>query len=292
MIQPELGFLMLSSHLGKPDREILTVSQLRRLAQAMQKASRDGADRELSEEDLIQFGFDFLFAHRVIELLDSRDLLESYLVRGHSLDCIPLTWASPNYPAAVKQKLREEAPGCIWARGDLSLLEKPMISAVGSRKLMPSNARFAYELGKQAARSGFVLVSGNAVGADRAFQQGALDAGGSVIAVVADNLCGHPMQDRMLYLSEDDFDARFTNARAISRNRLIHTLGSLVFVAQCALHSGGTWSGTYRNLKNHWCPVYAYEDGSPALAELKFMGARGIVPSQTEMVLSEASKCI
>lgn len=274
MTGPELGFLMLASHLSDGSREILSVSQLRRLATAMRNAQGRGEDRPLEETDLIRCGFDLLFSQRILRLLQDEALLEDYLLKANESDCFPLTWASPNYPAEVRRHLRDEAPGCLWAKGDIGLLEQPKISVVGSRKPGIDNARFAYEVGRQAAMQGFVLVSGNAKGVDQMAQQGALDAGGCVISVVADRLCDRPGQDRVLYLSEEDFDADFSSRRALSRNRVIHSLGRCTFVAQSSLHTGGTWSGTCQNLRNGWSDVFVYQDGSPASAELVGHGAK------------------
>jgi predicted Rossmann fold nucleotide-binding protein DprA/Smf involved in DNA uptake len=120
------------------------------------------------------------------------------------------------------------------------------------------------------------LVSGNARGADKAAQDACLAAGGSVICVVADSLEKQKANDRILYLSEDGFDCAFSSVRALSRNRVIHSLGEATFVAQASLHRGGSWDGTVRNLDGHWNPVFCYDDGSEAMAELEQMGAHRI----------------
>jgi predicted Rossmann fold nucleotide-binding protein DprA/Smf involved in DNA uptake len=62
----------------------------------------------------------------------------------------------------------------------------------------------------------------------------------------------------------------------LSRNRIIHALGEKVLVAQCALGMGGTWSGTVRNLKENWSPVFCFRDGSEATMQLEQLGACGI----------------
>ena len=77
----------------------------------------------------------------------------------------------------------------------------------------------------------------------------------------------------MLYLSENGFDEEFSSQRALSRNRIIHTLGWMVFVAQSDLHKGGTWDGTVKNLRHGWSVVACFRDGSPAMAELEQLGA-------------------
>ena len=148
-----------------------------------------------------------------------------------------------------------------------------MISLVGSRDLKRINESFAREVGRQAAIQGYMLVSGNAVGADQAAQQACLAAGGSVISVVAGELEGCREKDRMLYLSEDGFDQPFSAQRALSRNRVIHSLGCKTLAAQSGLEKGGTWDGCVRNLRFGWSPVFCFNDGSDAAKRLEQMGA-------------------
>ena len=77
----------------------------------------------------------------------------------------------------------------------------------------------------------------------------------------------------MLYVSEEDFDEPFSSQRALSRNRVIHALGRMVFVAQSDLGKGGTWDGTVKNLRFGWSPVACFRDGSEASSQLEQMGA-------------------
>ena len=117
-----------------------------------------------------------------------------------------------------------------------------------------------------------MLVSGNARCADRTAQESCLAAGGRVISVVADELWKQPVRENMLYLSEADYEEGFSAQRALSRNRVIHALGIVTFVAQATLEAGGTWDGTVKNLQNRWSDVYGFDDGSDAVMELSQMG--------------------
>ena len=158
-------------------------------------------------------------------------------------------------------------------KGDASLWNTPAISLVGSRELRQSNHAFAEAVGRYAARQGLTLVSGNARGADRAAQESCLAAGGKVISIVADELWKHPDRENLLYASEEDYDSPFTAQRALSRNRCIHALGRMVFVAQSDLKKGGTWDGTAKNLRFGWSPVACFRDGSEVSRELEQLGA-------------------
>ena len=272
MNRRERGFLLLTSHLGAPERKVLTVAQLRTLALRMRDMAYPVEDRDLNESDLLQLGCDRELAKRILSLLEQEDLLDAYLGKAAAWNCVPITRVSDHYPPILRQRLGLDSPGCLWARGDVEILNTPAISLVGCRELSAPNREFAEAVGYQAAEQGLTLVSGNARGADRAAQEACLRAGGRVVSIVADGLNRIPARN-MLYLSEDGFDEEFSAQRALSRNRCIHALGRMVFVAQSDLQKGGTWSGTVKNLRFGWSPVACFRDGSEAAAQLEQMGA-------------------
>lgn len=272
----EKGFLLLSSHLGDPERKPLTTAQLRTLADRSWKLDTQQKDREMELSDLTALGYGREMAQRILGLLSQEFLLEEYLRIASGQGCYPITRVSEEYPLMVRKRLGLDSPGVLWAKGDAEILKKPKISLVGSRDIRPDNREFAREVGRQAALQGYVLVSGNARGSDREAQQACLAAGGKVVVVVADSLILHTQKENVLYLSEDGFDLEFSAQRALSRNRVIHCLGNLTMVAQCTLGMGGTWDGTTRNLRNGWSPVFCFEDGSAAMRELEQMGAQTI----------------
>ena len=273
MNRREAGFLLLTSHLGDPRRNPLTAAQLRHLAERMQLMEHPGCDRELNVQDIIRLGYGRAMAEHIHALLSEEVLLEYYLQQGRKADCVPVTRVSRGYPQLLHRRLGLDSPGCLWCKGDLRLLDRPAVSLVGSRDLNESNRAFAHAVGIHAARQGFVLVSGNARGADRTAQNACLAAGGQVISVVADGLAEKPETENLLYVSEDGFAEPFSAQRAISRNRCIHALGQVVFVAQAALGKGGTWDGTVKNLRRGISPVFCFRDGSEASKELEQLGA-------------------
>ena len=273
MNERERGFLLLTSHLGNPDRRPLTTAQLRTLACRVREAEFSGEDRELTLSDLLCLGYGRESAGHMLSLLEDQALLDRYLERGRSAGCVPITRVGEDYPLTLRQRLGQDSPGCLWARGDLSAIKHPAVSLVGSRELEPRNREFAREVGYQAGVHGFTLISGNARGADREAQNSCLEAGGRVISVVADELARKFCPKNMLMLSEEDFDEPFSTPRALSRNRVIHALGQITFVAQSHLGTGGTWDGTTRNLRFGWSAVACFRDGSQAMEELEQQGA-------------------
>ena len=112
---------------------------------------------------------------------------------------MPITRVSDGYPLLLRKRLGLDSPGSLWIKGDASLLSQPAVSLVGSRDLNEPNREFAREVGRQAALQGYVLISGNARGADRTAQESCLNAGGRVISVVADELNKHPERENLIY---------------------------------------------------------------------------------------------
>lgn len=273
MIPRERGFLLLTSHLGDPERRVLSYPQLRDLAAKAAAFPHADGEGELSEAHLRQMGCCQELSRRILQLLGQEAELDWYLSRGKRQGCVPISRISDGYPELLRFRLRGEAPGCLWCRGDLQLLDTPTVSLVGCRELGEENRLFAEEVGRQAALRGLTLVSGNARGADRAAQESCLRSGGRVISIVADQLTKWRPRENVLYLSEEDFDVPFTTQRAISRNRCIHAMGAMVFVAQANLERGGSWHGSVQNLRHGWSSVAVFRDGSEAAERLIQMGA-------------------
>lgn len=275
----ERGFLLLTGSLGDPDRRPLTVAQFRELTKLARQMERPVQDKTLDRQDLLKIGCNAESADRIVKLLSAEEELDWYLQTGKRKHCEPITRLNNCYPPSLRKRLALEAPACIWAKGDLELLQTPMIALVGSRDLYSPNMAFAEEVGKQAALQGYTLVSGNARGADRIAQDSCLSHGGNVVSIVADRLDQQPSHDRVLYLSDEGFDLPFSSIRALSRNRLIHALSEKTFVAQCTFGKGGTWSGSVQNLRFGWSPVFCFDDGSDGTQELL---QRGALPVQLQ----------
>lgn len=269
----EYSFLLLTGKLGDPARTPLTIPQLRTLAQRLPLLQPCSDDTQLSAQHLSTIGIDQRLAGRILRLLEDSRQLEAYLARAQKASCFPITRTNEAYPLILRKRLGLDSPGCLWLKGDPQILKLPAVSLVGSRELRNINRDFAREVGMQAAKQGFVLVSGNARGADISAQNACLEAGGQVICVVADALTEHTERKNILFLSEEDYDEPFSAQRALRRNRIIHALGEITFAAQCTLEKGGTWDGSVRNLKNLWSPLYCFDDGSHAMQELECMGA-------------------
>jgi len=277
MTAAEEGVLLLCCKLGDEQAKPLTMARFRDLGLRV-RAAMTGSDplAELSVSDLLRLGYSKPNADQIVGLLDRQALLSQYLAAGERRGIVSITRVSPAYPLRVSRHRQLSSPPVLFAMGDLSLLTLPSVAVIGSRRLLPENEVFARTAGQRAAEEGFVLVSGNATGADQTAQNACLDAGGSCIVFVADRLMDQRPHDRILYISEDGYDLPFSPARALHRNALIHMQGDRAVAVQCTYGKGGTWEGCLDNLRHNWSPLFVFDDGTLGTRALIERGATGI----------------
>ena len=272
MTARERGYLLLCADLGTQVRP-LTLAQLKQLRQSVQAAQPPSEpDRDLTAADVRALGFSQARAEQIEALLAREAELDAYLGAAALHEIGALTVCSRTYPASLRAKLGADAPAVLFYRGEPALLQKTCVSLVGARRLGQGGAAFARRVGELAAQEGYVLVSGNADGADTLAQEACLKNGGSVISVLADSPADHFPLPNMLYLCEEGWHLPFTAARALRRNRIIHALGQKSFVAQTGNGVGGTWRGTADALRRGMT-VYVHADGSDGAASLAALGA-------------------
>jgi len=90
------------------------------------------------------------------------------------------------FPALLAQL--HDPPKRLYVRGDAAgVLERPAVAVVGARSCSAYGAQVARTLSRDLASAGIVVVSGLARGVDAEAHRGALDAGGTTVAVLG---CG------------------------------------------------------------------------------------------------------
>lgn len=289
----EESVLLLCCRLGDPSKKPLTPARYRDLGLRLIGSLYGGNHMErLTDADLCRMGYAPQEAAHIMELLDRRDQLERYLAAARAMNISAVTCASEAYPERITKTHRDQRPPVLFTMGDTSLLNKPAIALVGSRKLLPRNRVFAETVGRLAAKEGYVLVSGGAVGADTAAQEACLAAGGSCVVYVPDRLDRCVPRERVVFVSEHGYEIRFTSQRALHRNNLIHAHGEKTFAAQSSVGSGGTWRGCTDNLKSGWSDLYIYDDGSEAVAALTELGATALRELTSIRTLQPGQQCL
>jgi DNA processing protein len=151
----------------------------------------------------------------------------------------------PGYPECLEST--PQPPEILWGMGD-PLLLRPGLAVIGARRATPYGLSCARMFAGWAAEHGVVVVSGGAVGCDRAAHEAALEADGATVAVLG---CG---PDVDYPRDGDGLMRRIRESGAViaelpwgvgprayhfpKRNRLIAGLAKAVLVVEAALPSG------------------------------------------------------
>jgi DNA processing protein len=161
---------------------------------------------------------------------------------GHHL--LPCT--SARYPGLLRHS--PDAPALLYLRGNPAVLAEPQLAMVGSRNPTAGGRATARHFAARFAGLGLGITSGLALGIDAACHEGALDSGGTTIAVL-----GHGL-DTVYPAEHQALAARVESSGALvseyppgtpplqhhfpRRNRIIAGLASGTLVVEAARDSG------------------------------------------------------
>ncbi len=101
--------------------------------------------------------------------------------RTAEMGAVFLTPDDEAYPGRLMEIY--DPPPVLWVRGDASVLNRAGIAVVGTRQPSPYGAGMAEIISRDLARRGMLIMSGMARGVDTCAHKGALDAGGTTVAV-------------------------------------------------------------------------------------------------------------
>ncbi|MFT4934107.1 MAG: DNA processing protein [Pseudoalteromonas distincta] len=169
---------------------------------------------------------------------------EAELAAGEALDAQLICACDPVYPPSLAAL--DPPPPVLWARGDVSLLERTTVAIVGARVASAAGQRFARGLAADLGQAGLVVVSGMARGIDGAAHEGSLEHGAvAVLGGGVDDI--YPPEHRDLYqrliehgcVVAEHPPGRQAQARDFPRrNRIIAGLSRAVIVVEAELRSG------------------------------------------------------
>jgi DNA processing protein len=152
---------------------------------------------------------------------------------------------------AYPGRLRELAdpPAVLHVRGDPAVLQaEEAVAVVGARQASNYGLEVAQSLGRGLSAAGVPVVSGLALGVDSAAHEGALEASGSTIGVLAGSAhVAYPARGRVLHarvvargavISELPPGVETHRWCFVARNRIIAALGAVTIVVQATERSG------------------------------------------------------
>lgn len=163
----------------------------------------------------------------------------------------------PNYPNLLKEI--PWAPLGFYIKG--SLPNNPRIAIVGTRKATLNGKALAKQLARDLTLQGATIVSGLAMGIDEAAHQGAVEAGGQTIAVLANGLDRiYPAQNANLahkildlggaLISEYPPKSPSFPSNFVHRNRIISGLSLGIVVIEAPEKSGALITAKFATEQN------------------------------------------
>lgn len=258
-------------------------SRLARHLHEMQKQPSDLLTADAA--DLVKACQAAVSESRLHTLLARGFLLSQAVERWQSRSIWVLSRADPGYPKCLRTRLKGDSPVLLYGCGPLELLSNGDLAIVGSRHVDDSMIECTMAVGGLAARAGRTVVSGGAKGIDQAAVNGALEAGGKAVGVLADSLeraalkrehRNYLRDGHLVLTSPYDPNAGFNVGHAMQRNKLIYALAKASLVMSSDLNKGGTWAGATEQLdKFRFVPVYVRTTGetSSGLDALMHKGA-------------------
>lgn len=185
---------------------------------------------------------------------------ENAISRWHKAGVTVLTLHDPAYPTRLRDL--DDAPPTLFLRGEgvLPPATTRVIGIVGTRHPTPNSARTAFRLASGFTSSGYVVVSGLALGVDTEAHRGALHyPDGITFAVLGGGVLNpYPPENwlltqtilkRGLLLSEQNPDAGVNSAGLVSRNRIISGLSDGLLVIETAVDGGAMHAARFAKLQ-------------------------------------------
>lgn len=160
---------------------------------------------------------------------------------------LQLTILDREFPVSLKFISRP--PQTLWIVGEVACLsEGKRVAIVGARACSPYGEDVAFQLARDLAQAGVIVVSGLAYGIDAAAHRGALAGGGKTIAVLGSGIGStYPAKNQELrksierqgaVVTEFSPDQEANEKTFPQRNRIISGLSSGVVVVEAGSESG------------------------------------------------------
>jgi predicted Rossmann fold nucleotide-binding protein DprA/Smf involved in DNA uptake len=266
--------------------DLLTPGEYERLAVFLHEVQKSPSDLLTADADgLLRQCQGVVDGDRLRKLLGRGFLLSQAVERWQTRAIWVVTTADAAYPRRLKERLKENAPVVLYGCREAPILETGGLAVIGSRNATPELLTYTERIGQLAANAQQTVISGGARGIDQASMRGSLEAGGTVVGILADSLeravlnreyRSPLMEGHLVLVSPYDPMAAFNVGNAMQRNKLIYALADAALVISSDYQKGGTWAGAVEQLtKLRLAPVFVRSQGEigKGLQELQNMGA-------------------
>ncbi len=193
-----------------------------------------------------------------------------------------------HYPKLLKEI--PWVPHGIYYRGKLSMA--PTVAIVGTRKASDVGRKLAFDFGKDLAGKGMTVASGLALGVDAAAHEGALEAGGVTLAVLAVGLDRvYPARHQALaekiiqsgggLISEYPIGMVSYEGNFIQRNRIVSGLSLGTIVIEAPEKSGALATARFALDQNREVMVTPGPARHP-----NYAGSHGLIKAGAQLITS------
>ena len=270
------------------EASLLTAGEYRALAARLHSIQAEPADLLRPDADSLMGQCSAAVDKERLKALLGRGFLLSQVVEYWRTRAIWVVSRADNiYPSILKKRLKKHAPVLLYGCGEKEIVNRVSgaLAIVGSRNAGDSLKEYARDVASLSAKAGRTVVSGAARGIDQEAMNGALEAGGKAVGVLAGDLERISMnrehrnlllEERLLLISPYDPKARFNVGHAMQRNKTIYALADAALVVNAAVNNGGTWTGAIEQLQKYQAvPVYVRStgEGSEGIEALQREGA-------------------
>lgn len=198
-----------------------------------------------------------------------------------------------SYPQRLTTVLGGHLPPVLYCYGNRALLNQKAAAVLGEKQASEKGEMIAYLAAKELAAHQVVVVSGFARGIDLIAHRGALENGGTTVAVlpygfshlaVPESLRDVLNPDALLLVSPFEFEREYTQFNAMKRNKLACALSRAVYIVEAPAEGGIFEAG--KSARTLGVPLYVTEyseypasaAGNPALmSEYAAIPVRGRV---------------
>jgi DNA processing protein len=194
---------------------------------------------------------------------------------------------------------RDDPDAPVYYAGELTLLNRPAVSIVGTREVSEEGRGRARRLARELARAGILVVSGLARGVDTASHLGAIEGGGHTAAVIGTPLDkaypaeNAPLQEEIyrshLLLTPFPVGERVYPSNFPKRNRVMAAVTDATVIVEASDTSGTLHQAAECGLLGRWLFIMKSVAENPHLSwPAKFIGKERVEVLSSTMEILDA----
>lgn len=213
------------------------------------------------------------------------------------ISIIKITIEDEKYPYSLRRI--KNPPQQLYLKGNIELLNKNIISIIGSRSCTENGRKLAKKFASELSDQGIVIASGMAKGIDAMAHEATLNAGGKTIAVLGNGLNYiFPKENQKLYneilendgliISEYPPETKPASNLFLERNRIVSGISIGILVIEAAFRSGTSVTAKLAKEQDKKVFVLPHEiDESHGVGTNQLIRRGAILVTSTKEIINE-----